>query len=263
MKRFYSLERLVFTVLIPFAVCCTDVTAQDPAATNKKTIVVFAAASTTNALDEIKREFGKKNGIEVQTSYAASAPLANQIVNGAEADIFISADTKWADYLAEKKLVAQSRDVLGNRLVIVTPIDAKQNIKKPEDLSAKGVEHIAIGEPGSVPAGKYAKAALMKLNLWDKLKEKFVPGQDVRHALTYVETGAAEAGIVYATDAAISKKIKIAIELSEELTGPIRYPIALLSKGEKKSEAKVFFEYLRSPESIKIFKKYGFSIQTP
>jgi molybdate transport system substrate-binding protein len=261
MKRFCLLERVV-AVLVLFAVICANVFAQDGSATDKKTIVVFAAASTTNAVDEIKQAFNKQTGIEIQTSYAASALLAKQIVNGADADIFISADTKWANYLAEKKFVAQSRNALGNRLVIVTPNDFKQDIKKPGDLFDKSIEHIAIGEPESVPAGEYAKAALVKLNLWDKLKDKFVPAQDVRQALMYVETGAAEAGIVYATDAAISKKTKIAFAISEELTGPIRYPIVLLVKGKEKPEAKKFFNYLFSPESIKIFKKYGFAVQT-
>ena len=228
----------------------------------KKTIVVFAAASTTNAINEIIQQFDKETGIKVQTSYAASAPLAQQIVNGADADIFISADTKWADFLAENKFVAQRRDALGNRLVIVVPSSSKTEIKKSEDLIAKSIEHIAIGEPDSVPAGKYAKQALVKLELWDKLKDKFVPAQDVRQALTFVETNAAEAGIVYATDAAISKKVKTAVEISEKLTGPIRYPIVLVSQGKGKPEAELFYRYLNSPEAIKIYKKYGFTIQT-
>jgi molybdate transport system substrate-binding protein len=262
MKRFYFVECLVAEALIVVAASCATAVAQDGAGADKKTIVVFAAASTTSAIDEIKHKFAKQAGIDVQTSYAASAPLAQQIVNGADADIFISADTKWADYLAEKKLVAQRRDALGNRLVIVVPSGSKPDIKKPEDLIVKSIEHIAIGEPDSVPAGKYAKQALVKLELWEKLKDKMVPAQDVRQALTFVETGAAEAGIVYATDAAISKKVKVAVEISEKLTGPIRYPIVLLTQGKEKPEADLFFHYLTSPEAIKVFKKYGFTIQT-
>ena len=262
MKRFNYVGCVVFAALSVVAASCTTAVAQDGAGADKKTIVVFAAASTTSAIDEIKQQFAKQAGIDVQTSYAASAPLANQIVNGADADIFISADTKWADYLAEKHLVAQRRDALGNRLVIIVPNDSKLDIKKPEDLIVKSVEHIAIGEPDSVPAGKYAKQALVKLELWEKLKDKFVPAQDVRQALTFVETGEAEAGIVYATDAAISKKVKVALEIPENLTGPIRYPIVLLTQGKGKPEAELFFHYLNSPEAVKIFKKYGFIIQT-
>jgi molybdate transport system substrate-binding protein len=262
MKRFYFVGCVVFVALIVVASRCVTAVAQDGTVAEKKTIVVFAAASTTNAINEIKQQFVKQSGIDVQTSYAASAPLAQQIVNGADADIFISADTKWADYLAEKHLVAQRRDALGNRLVIVVPNDSKPDIKNPEDLIVKSIEHIAIGEPDSVPAGKYAKQALIKLELWEKLKEKIVPAQDVRQALTFVETGAAEAGIVYATDAAISKKVKVAVEISENLTGPIRYPIVLLAQGKGKPEAELFFRRLISPEAVKIFKKYGFIIQT-
>jgi molybdate transport system substrate-binding protein len=262
MKHIYFAGCVVFAAFIVYAASCVTAVAQDGAGADKKTIVVFAAASTTSAIDEIKQQFAKQAGVNIQTSYAASAPLAQQIVNGADADIFISADTKWADYLAEKKLVAQRRDALGNRLVIVVSNDLKLDIKKPEDLIVKSVEHIAIGEPDSVPAGKYAKQALIKLELWEKLKEKIVPAQDVRQALTFVETGAAEAGIVYATDAAISKKVKLAAEIPEKLTGPIRYPIVLLTQENRKPQAELFFRYLNSPEAIKIFKKYGFTIQT-
>jgi molybdate transport system substrate-binding protein len=262
MKQISFVGSVVFIVLIVVAARCVTAIAQDGPATEKKTIVLFAAASTTSAINEIKQQYAKQSGINIQTSYAASAPLAQQIANGADADIFISADTKWVDYLADKKLVAQQRDALGNRLVVIVPNDSKSDIKKPDDLIAKSIEHIAIGEPDSVPAGKYAKQALTKLELWEKLKDKMVPAQDVRQALTFVETGAAEAGIVYATDAAISKKVKVAVEIPEKLTVPIKYPIVLLAQGKEKPEAILFFSYLNSPEAIKVFKKYGFTIQT-
>jgi molybdate transport system substrate-binding protein len=260
MKRIHFAGCVVFAGLVVAAHGVRGI-AQDGSVVDKKTIVVFAAASATSALDEIKGQYAKQAGVNIQTSYAASAPLARQIVNGADADIFISADAKWADYLAEKKLMAQRRDALGNRLVIVVPSGSKLEIKRPGDLIAKSVEHIAIGEPDSVPAGKYAKQALVKLELWDKLSDKMAPAQDVRQALAYVETGAAEAGIVYATDAAISKKVKVAVDIPENLTGPIRYPIVLLTQGKVKPEAELFYRYLNSPEAVKVFKKYGFIIQ--
>ena len=251
---------IVLGAFMAFAIYCASAAGQDNAREGKKTVVVFAAASTTNAIDKIKERFAKQSGIEVQTSYASSAQLAQQIVHGADADIFISADVKWADTLADKKLVAQRRDALGNRLVIVAPTDSKSNLAKPDDLLLPAVEHIAIGEPASVPAGKYAKQALEKLELWSKLKEKIVPAQDVRQALTYVETGAAEAGIVYATDAAISKKVKVVASIPEKLTEPIRYPFALLRQGNEKPEARSFYEYLGSAEADQVFKQYGFTI---
>jgi molybdate transport system substrate-binding protein len=185
--------------------------------------------------------------------------LARQIVNGAEADLFLSADTQWADYVAKKDLVACKCDLLGNRLVIIVPADSQTRVAKPEDLLAAGIEHLALGEPQAVPAGRYAKLALTKLGLWDRLKDKVVSADDVRHALTYVETGSAEAGIVYATDAAISKKVKVAVELPEKLTGPIRYPLVLLKHGEGSAAAQSFYRYLSCVEAGRVFQKYGFT----
>jgi molybdate transport system substrate-binding protein len=258
-KRFYFLGPVVSVVLIIGASLRATAGDADSPEKVKKTITVFAAASTTSAIDEIKQQFVKQTGINIQTSYAASALLANQIVNGADADIFISADAKWADYLADKHLVAKRRDALGNYLVIVTPNGLKLDLTKPEDMLLPTVEHIAIGEPATAPAGKYAKQALAKLDLWEKLKDKVVPAQDVRQALAYVETGAAEAGIVYVTDAAISKKVKVAFAIPEKLTEQILYPIVLLVQAKEKSEAESFYAYLFSPQATKIYKKFGFA----
>jgi molybdate transport system substrate-binding protein len=230
------------------------------AAKANQTVLVFAAASTTNALNEIKAQFTEDSGIAVQTSYAASSTLAQQIVHGAEADLFISADAKWADYLAKKDQVVRQQDLLGNRLVIVVPVDSKIDVKKPADLLAAGIEHVALGEPQSAPAGIYAKQALTKLGLWDQIKTKVVSAEDVRHALTYVETGAAEAGIVYATDAAISKKVKMVAEIPETLTGPVRYRLVLLKHGADSAAAQSFYRHLSSPAATKVFRKHGFTV---
>jgi molybdate transport system substrate-binding protein len=221
---------------------------------------MFAAASTTNALNEIKAQFTHETGIAVQTSYASSSTLAEQVVQGAEADLLLSADAKWADYLAKKGQVARQQDLLGNGLVIVVPADSQIDMKKPEDLLAAAIQHLALGEPQSVPAGIYARQALTGLGLWEQLKAKIVSAEDVRHALTYVETGSAEAGIVYATDAAISKKVKVVVEIPEKLTGPIRYPLLLLKAGEGSRAAQSFYRYLTSPAAAKVFQKYGFTV---
>jgi molybdate transport system substrate-binding protein len=261
MNLLYIVRNISLLTLIIAVSHSLNVHAQTDDADCKKTVVVFAASSTTNVVNEIKKEFTKQTGIEVLTSYAASAPLAKQITNGADADIFISADMKWAEYLAERQFVALRSDKIGNRLVIVTNKDFIQKIEKPEDLQAKAVEHIAIGEPDSVPAGKYAKQALKKLELWNILEDKFVSAQDVRQALMFVETGAAEAGIVYSTDAEISKKVSVAFEFPQIRTGQIVFPIILLKRGKEKSEAEMFFDFLNSSHAIKIFIKYGFAIQ--
>ncbi|MFH1269145.1 MAG: molybdate ABC transporter substrate-binding protein [Planctomycetota bacterium] len=222
--------------------------------------MVFAAASATNALEQIKAAFCKSTRAEVRTSCAGSSTLAQQIVNGAEADIFISADVKWADHVEAKMPVVQRRDLLGNRLVIVVGSDSQLKVTKPEDLLSAEVKHLALADPDVVPAGKYAKQALTTLGLWDKVKARVASAEDVRHALTFVETGAAEAGIVYATDAAISKKAKAVVEIPADLMDPVRYPALLLKRAEGNKDAAAFYDYLGSPEAAAVFAKYGFTV---
>jgi molybdate transport system substrate-binding protein len=228
---------------------------------------MFAAASTGNALDEIREQFTRETKVEVKTNYAASSTLAQQIAYGAEADLFVSASTEWADYLdrEERGLVEKRRDLLGNRLVIIVPADSQLDLQKPEDLLGKAVGHLALADHTAVPAGIYAKQALTKLGLWEQLRGKVVAGADVRQALVYVETGAAEAGVVYATDAAVSTAVKVVAEIPPELTEPIRYPIVLLKQGqgeaEGEAEAESFYRYLNSPKAADVFRKYGFVVQ--
>jgi molybdate transport system substrate-binding protein len=244
---------------VAFALHSSRVSSEETGRESMQTIQVFAAASTTNAIHEITRQFTKDTGVQVQTSFGSSAILAKQIVNGADADVFISADVGWVDYLAKQRLVVREKKLLGNRLVLIVPNDSTLKVQQPEDLLAVEIQHLALADPESVPAGKYAKQALMKLGIWEKLKPKVAAAEDVRGALTYVETGAAEAGIVYATDAAISTKVKVAAEIAKSLTGPICYPIALLKHGKDSSAAESFYRQLQLPESLKIFQKYGFT----
>ncbi len=211
-------------------------------------------------MNEIKAQFTAETGIEVRASYAASAPLAQQIVHGADADLMLSADTQWIDFLAKEEYVARRKDVLGNRLVIVVPLDSKTTVASPRDLLSDSIKHVAVGEPKSVPAGKYAREALTRLGLWGRLETRLVPADDVRHALMYVESGAAEAGIVYATDAAASPRVKIAWDFPAELTGPIVYPLALLRHGAKRKPAEEFYQYLSSPQAAAVFQKFGFVV---
>jgi molybdate transport system substrate-binding protein len=244
---------------VAFALHSSRVSAEETGRESMQTIQVFAAASTTNAIHEIARQFTKETGIQVQTSFGSSAVLAKQIVNGADADVFISADVGWVDYLAKQRFVVREKKLLGNRLVLIVPNDSTLKVQQPEDLLAVEIQHLALADPESVPAGKYAKQALIKLGIWEKLKPKVAAAEDVRGALTYVETGAAEAGIVYATDAAISTKVKVAAEIAKSLTGPICYPIVLLKHGKDSSAAESFYRQLQLPKSLKIFQKYGFT----
>jgi molybdate transport system substrate-binding protein len=231
---------------------------QSPAAPRPKAVItVLAAASTTEAIDEIRKAFAAAGGGEVQASFASSATLAQQIVHGAEADVFVSADEKWADYLAEKGFVAQRASLLQNRLVLVVPLDGTR-LTRLADLADPRIAHVAMGDPQGVPAGKYARQALVKLGLWDRLREKVVAAEDVRQALIYVETGAAEAGFVYSTDAAASRKVRVAVEVPETLTGPIRYAVVLLRHGG--AAGREFYRYLQAPAAAKVFEKHGFRV---
>lgn len=257
---------LVLPSLLFFVMAgCGTATSEKAASTPQKPafqgqVTVFAAASTTNAMDDVKAAFSKSTGTIVRTSYAGSSTLAQQIEQGAEADLFISADVKWADHVEGKTPVARRRNLLGNRLVIVVASDSSLKLTKPEDLVSGQVRHLALGNPEAVPAGKYAKQALTRLGIWEKLKARVAAAEDVRHALTYVETGAAEAGIVYATDAAVSQKVKVAVGFSEDLTGPVRYPVLLLKRKPVNPAAEVFYHYLGSPEATQVFEKYGFTV---
>ena len=222
-------------------------------------VLVFAAASTSEVIEELKSIFSPI-GIQLQSSYASSSTLAQQILHGADADVFISADQESANLLAKKLLVAESKPLLGNRLVVIVPADSTLEVHSPADLASAKLDRIAVGDPDSVPAGKYAKRALVKLGVWDKLQGKVVSAADVRQALTYVETGAAAAGVVYATDAAASKKVRVACEIPEEITGPVRYPVVLLTHANKNAAAKVFYRFLFSEQAADIFRKHGFTV---
>ena len=235
---------------------CDVVSQQEP----HDTIVVFGAASTTNALDELREQFQQVHDVSVRTSYAASSTLAQQIVNGADAHVFVSANVKWADDLDRRGLVRERHDLLRNRLVVVVRADTSTRIDTMEDLLVAEIRHLALADTAAVPAGVYAKQALSKLGLWDRLKKKVVAGADVRQTLTYVETGAAEAAIVYATDARIGDKVRVALELPADLTEPIRYPIVLLNRGDANPAVRSFYDYLNSPEAATVFTRHGFSV---
>jgi molybdate transport system substrate-binding protein len=211
-------------------------------------------------LNEIGAAFGEKHGVTIRTNYAATPTLAQQIISGAAADVFVSASEKWADTLADRQLVADRRDMLGNELVMIVPTDSTAALGDFESLTDDAVKHVAVGDPESVPAGLYAKQALISLDLWDRLKNKLVSGADVRQALSFVETGAAEAGIVYATDAVVSKRVRITARVDSRLSDPIRYPVVLLRNGAQNATARQFYEQLASPEAAAVFRKYGFAV---
>ncbi len=253
----YVFLRAIFATLA-FACCFIPAHGQD-ASNSGKEVVVFAAASMAPALNPLAEKYQKEKGIKLVISYASSSALAQQIQNGAPAQVYISADPVWAAKLQETKHAAQKVDFLGNTLVLIVPAKARAIVTKPEDLQNDAVKHIAIGDPASVPAGKYAKEALETLGLWTKLEPKFVPAADVRQALLYVERGEAEAGIVYGTDAKSSEAVRPVAVLDDHLKAPVKYSLVLTTLGDKSQDAKDVFAFLLSDETLKAFETAGFS----
>ncbi|MEZ2603846.1 molybdate ABC transporter substrate-binding protein [Kluyvera intermedia] len=227
-------------------------------------ITVFAAASLTNAMQDIAKEYKKEKNVDVVSSFASSSTLARQIEAGAPADLFISADQKWMDYAVDKKAIdtATRETLLGNSLVVVAPkasaqsditIDAKTNWTS---LLKGG--RLAVGDPEHVPAGIYAKEALQKLGAWETLSPKLAPAEDVRGALALVERNEAPLGIVYGSDAVASKGVKVVGTFPEDSHKKVEYPIAI-TDGHKNATVSAFYDYLKGPQASEIFKRYGFT----
>lgn len=224
-------------------------------------ITVSAAASLTNAFGAVKEAFEKKNpDIKVTTNFAASNPLLRQIEEGAPVDVFASADQATMNKAQDKKLIdeATRANFALNDLVLITPSDSKLAIDGPDDLKKDDVKKIAVGNPESVPAGRYGKAALTASGLWDVLAPKYIMGESVRQTLDYVSRGEVEAGIVYGTDAKqAGDKVRVAAVLSGH--EPVLYPIAVIKDSKAPKEAKSFVDFVSSPEGQEILAKFGFS----
>ena len=238
-----------------------------PAAAQGRDVLVFAAASLKNALDEAAAQWQRASGKKVAISYAASNTLIKQIEQGAPADMFISADLDWMDYGQQKDLIKPDTrsNLLGNRLVLVAPkgSNISANIQPGFDLAAllKG-GRLAMGNVDAVPAGKYGKAALEKLGAWDGVKDKIAQAESVRAALLLVARGEAPLGIVYQTDAAADPTVKIVGTFPENTHPPIIYPIAL-TKDSSSPDAVAFLNFIRSPAARPIFERQGFTVLAP
>jgi len=223
---------------------------------------VYAAASLTDVLKEIAANYEKQSSDKIVFNFGASSILARQIIERAPADIFFSADEAKIDILQIGGLIVNDtrRDMLSNSLVIVVPNDSKLAIASPNDLLTK-TQKIAIAEPRAVPAGIYTKEYLSGLGLWEKLKPKIVPTENVRAALAAVESGNVDAGFVYKTDADISKKVKIAFSVPIEKGPAIRYPVAIVKESKNRLGAENFLRYLQSDNARKLFERYGFIVK--
>jgi molybdate transport system substrate-binding protein len=229
-----------------------------------QSLMVFAAASLKEALDDVATQFQRVNNQTVAVSYAASPALAKQIENGAPADIFISADLDWMDYVETRKLIkAGTRaNLLHNRLVLIAPADSKVEVEiKPGFPLAKLLNggRLSMAEPNSVPAGKYGKAALEKLGVWNSVDGRIASGDNVRAALNFVARGEASLGIVYQTDAYAEKKVRIVARFPGDTYPAIVYPIAVIASS-RHAAAPAFVNYLKSAEAHAAFEKYGFGV---
>lgn len=223
-------------------------------------LLVSAAASMKDSLADIKTAYeGKNNNVKLTFTFGASGALQQQIENGAQVDVFISAATKQMDALKDKGLLLDEtrREFLQNEVVLIVPKDSTA-VTDFKDLTSDKVKHIGLGEPKGVPVGQYAEEVLTKLQLLDKIKNKVVYGNDVKEVLTWVETGNADAGIVYSTDAKVSDKVKVAASAPKDSHKAVLYPAAVIKSSKNAEAAKAFTEFLYSNEAKPVFEKYGF-----
>ncbi len=253
----------VFAGLLCFFAGCD---ASKPSVAPPVELLVFAAASTTNALQDVSALYAEKSGVKIVPSFASSSTLAKQIESGAPADVFISANPGWMDYVeAAKRVVDSTRvDLLGNRLVLIAPMDSPLDQVVIENgfalnglLDADG--RLAMGDPAHVPAGIYGKQSLETLGVWGSVESRVAPMQDVRAALAMVERGETPLGVVYATDAALSDRVQVVGVFPKETHPLIVYPAAVVSE-LKKADALAFLEFLKTPAVQAIFEKYGFTV---
>jgi molybdate transport system substrate-binding protein len=228
------------------------------------TLTVSAAASVTDGVKETEAAYKQSHAnVEFINNFGSSGTLSAQIDQGAPADVFLSAASKPMDDLESKGLIAAGtrRNLLRNSLVLIAPLGSP--LRDFQELTDNSIHVIALGDPGNVPAGQYGRQTLVALHLLDKLNTKIVLAKDVRQVLTYVETGNADAGLVYATDALTSTKVRVVAAAPETSHEPIIYPAAVVKESHSEEAARKFIEYLASPAAQAIFQKHGFIIAAP
>lgn len=257
--------RRVFAAALAAAALASAAGGARPAEAQGKDVVILAAASLKNALDDASAAWTKQTGKSTKISYAASSALARQVEAGIPADIFISADVPWMNHVAERKLIkAPSRsDFLGNQIVLIAAKDSKIDLKIDKGFGLRAAlgndGRLAMGNVDSVPAGKYGKAALESLGVWSSVADRVAQAENVRMALTLVSRGEAPLGIVYKTDAASDPNVRIVGAFPDGTHPPIIYPMALLA-GSTNPDAQAFVDYLKSPAARPFFEKQGFTV---
>lgn len=229
---------------------------------NEEYILVFAATSLRDPLTQISERYESESGVNVNLSFGGSQSLAQQIASGAPADVFMSAGIGPVHFLEQRGLASipdsRSLRLLSNELVVVTR-DESGGIDSLKSLTSDAIERIALADPALAPAGAYAEEALRSAGVWDRLQDKILLGKDVRAAMTYVEVGNADAGIVYRTDALSSDSLEVAHSVDPELHSTVIYPAVAVNGSSNKGDASGYIEYLSSEESISVFQRFGFS----
>lgn len=251
---------LIITAL-PLSSCSGSTAATSSSSASKVTLNVSAAASLTDAINAIDALYTQKNpNVTITPNFASSGTLQKQIEAGAPADVFLSAAPQQMDALQKEQLIIDStrKDILGNEVVLIVPKDSTLNLTDFKQLLDANVKKIAIGDPTSVPAGTYAKKVFEELGIWTQLQPKFVLGSDVRQVLAYVAGDNVDAGVVYATDAPISKGVKIVAVGPADINNTIIYPAAVLKGSKNQAAAKAYVDFLSTPDAKAIFEKYGF-----
>ena len=237
-----------------------------PLVARAQELTVFAAASLTDAMKDVSAQWARLGHQPLRMSFGSSSTLARQIEQGAPADLFASADEKWMDYLADRKLIAADtrKDLLGNDLVLVVSAEKPQRVTIGPGFDLLGMfgpnGRVATGDPAHVPVGIYAEQALRKLGIWDAVSTHLARTEDVRAALLLVERGEAPAGIVYATDAAVSKGVMVAGVFPADSHDPVSYPFALTKAGDT-PEARALMAFLAGPQARAIFVARGFKVE--
>jgi molybdate transport system substrate-binding protein len=234
------------------------------AVAQSRPVLVFAAASLKNALDDAAGRWSKETGKQTRISYAASSALARQIESGAPADVYISADLDWMDYVAQRKLIRpESRtNLLGNRIVLIAPKESRTEAQIEPGFPLRkllGEGRLAMANVQAVPAGKYGKASLEALGVWTSVQDRIAQAENVRAALLLVSRGEAPLGIVYQTDAAADPGVRIVGAFPEDTHPPIVYPIALVA-GSANPDAAAFVAWLQSPAARGSFERQGFTV---
>jgi molybdate transport system substrate-binding protein len=237
-----------------------------PLVARAQELTVFAAASLTDAMKDVSAQWAQAGHQPLRLSFGSSSTLARQVEQGAPVNLFASADTKWMDFLAEKKLIAADtrKDLLGNELVLVVAADKPQHVTIGRGFDLAGLlgpsGRLATGDPAHVPVGIYAEQALKKLGLWDAIAPRLARTDDVRAALLLVERGEAPAGIVYATDAAVSKAVMVAGTFPAGSHDPVTYPFAVIKAGDT-AEARSLMTFLAGPQARAVFVQRGFKVE--